>query len=214
MSVQYLEDYQRYKEDNDDDELFYTYPRFVNHLDDSFRKRLTQLYRDKINVDNVVLDLMSSWTSHLPEEIIYQRVVGHGLNLQELQRNNRLDSFWTQNFNVNQILPLEDNSIDTCLMVAAWQYLQYPEELSFELRRVIKEGGQLIVSFSNRAFWVKSPQVWVTSSDSERINYVRQVLERQGWHSFETISERTSKKSFLPFKSLEGDPFFSVLAIN
>ncbi len=209
-----LSDPQRFKEDNSNDELFYEHPRFVHHLDEGFRKRLTQLYKDRIPTNSVILDLMSSWVSHLPQEVNYKKVIGHGLNNQELTRNNRLDSFWIQNLNKNQNLPLEDNSIDICLMVAAWQYLQYPEQISLELRRVVRPSGKLIVSFSNRAFWSKTPEVWLQGSDVQRIKYIIDVLRMNGWNSIEKIMEETKPLSFLPFISLNGDPFFSILATD
>ncbi len=212
MNLNILSDYQRSKEDNSDDSLFYSSPRFVHHLDQSFRSRLTQLYRDNIDQNSVILDLMSSWVSHLPKEIEYKKVIGHGMNREELSRNERLEKFWVQDLNINQKLPLDDNSVDTCLLVAAWQYLQYPEEISLELRRIIKPKGQLIVSFSNRAFWTKSPRIWVESSDRERIDYIMKILKISGWPSADFIVEQTKHASILPFLQTKGDPFFSVIA--
>ena len=46
--------------------------------------QVTQLYRERIPEDAVVLDLMSSWVSHLPPEKKYNRVVGHGMNAAEV----------------------------------------------------------------------------------------------------------------------------------
>ena len=102
MAVQVLQNEQRSKLDQNDDVLFYAEPRFVHHLDEAFRGRLTRLYREKIPSCSTVLDLMSSWVSHLPDDVIYDRVIGHGLNEKELVANNRLDSHWVQNFNLNQ----------------------------------------------------------------------------------------------------------------
>ena len=214
MVKKLLSEFDRVKQDSSDDSLFYLEPRLVYHLDINFRARLTQLYRDKLNTDYTVLDLMSSWVSHLPSEILYKQVIGHGLNELELMKNERLDRFWVQDLNKSQKLPLADNYLDACLMVAAWQYLQYPEELAHELRRVIKPGGKLIVSFSNRAFWAKAPRIWSEGSDTDHIKYVSNVLDMQGWSSVEHIIEKTSNK--FPFSLLkpQGDPFFSVIAIN
>ena len=63
----------------------------------------------------------------LKEEKKYKKVIGHGLNKQELEKNTIFDTYWIQNFNLNQEIPLDNKSVDCCLMVAAWQYLQYPE---------------------------------------------------------------------------------------
>lgn len=46
-----------------------------------------------------VLDLMSSWVSHLPADVRYNRVVGHGMNAAELARNPRLDTFFVRDLN-------------------------------------------------------------------------------------------------------------------
>ena len=209
-----LSEAQRLKEDEDDDLLFYARPRFVYHLDEHFRSRLTRLYRERISETSVVLDLMSSWVSYLPEDIKYKRVLGHGLNSLELEKNERLDSYWVQNLNLDYKLPLDDSSIDACLMVAAWQYLQYPEELASEIRRVISPGGQLIVSFSNRAFWTKAPSIWKESSDSQRINYIKIILISQGWSSFDVVEENYASTGIFSVFSYHSDPFFSLIAMK
>ena len=60
-------------------------PRLVTHVDDAFLRRVTQLYRQRIPEGGAVLDLMSSWVSHLPPEEQYERVVGHGMNAAEVR---------------------------------------------------------------------------------------------------------------------------------
>ena len=91
MTNNILTSYQRSKIDNNDDSIFYCEPKLVNHLDEKFRNRLTDLYRETISNKSIILDLMSSWISHLPSDVKYQRVIGHGLNIAELQKNKRLD---------------------------------------------------------------------------------------------------------------------------
>ena len=128
--ISVLNNQQRVKQDESNDELFYSMPRFVQHLDGGFRKELTNLYSDRIEADSIILDLMSSWVSHLPASNNYKEVIGHGLNDQELQANKQLSSYWLQNSNVNQHLPLADCQVDTGLIVAGWQYLQKPEAVA------------------------------------------------------------------------------------
>ena len=128
--MEVLNNYQRKKLDESNDEEFYSDPKFVYHLDGNFRRNLSDLYEIEINNDSTVLDLMSSWDSYLPEKKKYKKVIGHGLNKQELKKNKIFDSYWTQNFNLSQQIPLDKESVDYCLMVAAWQYLQYPENLT------------------------------------------------------------------------------------
>ena len=210
--VQVLDESQRFKLDRSDDALFYNEPRFVHHLDSPFRKRLTTLYRQKLPPCAVVLDLMSSWVSHLPEDVIYDEVIGHGLNAEELNANSRLDRNWVQNLNRDQVLPLSDSSIDATLIVAGWQYLQQPEAVAAELLRVTRPMGQVIVAFSNRMFFTKAPQVWTDGDDGDHLTYVSSVLMAQGWMQPEIIAEDTRSDGVMGLFGGKGDPFFAVVA--
>jgi SAM-dependent methyltransferase len=175
---------ERCKLDDGDDALFYAEPRFVHHLDGAFRSRLTALYRERIPAGAVVLDLMSSWVSHLPEETAYREVIGHGLNARELEANPRLDRHWVQNLNENQTLPLADASVDAARVVAGWQDLQQPEAVAAELLRVVRPGGQLIVAFSKLTVTVsQTGSQLVSAHDSPRPRVLlRQGLQhRPGW---------------------------------
>tara|TARA_Y100001968_G_C19263749_1_gene670571 strand:+ start:116 stop:766 length:651 start_codon:yes stop_codon:yes gene_type:complete len=204
----------RKKVDASDDELFYNKPRYVNHLSSSFRTRLTKIYKEYICNHYVVLDLMSSWVSHLPHNIKYKKVIGHGLNEAELRSNKRLDSYWLQNLNKKQSMPMEDSSVDIALIVAGWQYLQYPEKVTLELSRILKSESLLIISFTNRAFWSKSPNIWTYSSELNRIEYVKSVLAANHWTVEKIFNEKTYEKKLFGLYSSEGDPFFSVIARN
>ena len=212
MAVEVLKPAQRFKLDREDDAIFYRDPRFVHHLDDAFRDRLTRLYRERIPSCATVLDLMSSWVSHLPDDIRYERVIGHGLNEQELSANARLDSHWMQNLNLDQNLPLPDAFVDVTLIVAGWQYLQYPEAVAAELLRITRPAGQVIVSFSNRMFFTKAPQIWTDSDDREHLDYVSEVLLAQGWSAPTQLAEPTRATGLKGLIGGQGDPFFSVIA--
>ena len=209
-----LSTYDRNKSDISDDEIFYQQPRFVHHLSDSFRNRLTSLYSEYLLNHHIILDLMSSWVSHLPSNISYKKVIGHGMNEAELSSNERLDRFFVQNLNKKQNMPIEDSSVDVGLIVAGWQYLQYPEKVSLELSRVIKSDSLLIISFTNRAFWTKAPNIWTYSSEEKRIEYVTSVLTSNGWRIEKILNEKTQEKKLFGFYSSESDPFFSVIARN
>ena len=211
-AIRVLEDAQRYKLDGSDDALFYSEPRFVHHLDAGFRARLTQLYRERIPPCAQVLDLMSSWVSHLPEDIDYDKVVGHGLNEEELTANPRLDRHWVQNLNQNQSLPLDDASTDCTLIVAGWQYLQQPEAVAAELLRITRPKGQVIVAFSNRMFFTKAPQIWTDGDDRYHLSYVASVLMAQGWPKPEIVAESTRGGGVMGLFGGNGDPFFAVVA--
>ena len=204
----------RAKVDFADDYIFYQQPRYVHHLSNSFRIRLTSLYSNYLLQHHVILDLMSSWVSHLPTDIRYKEVIGHGMNESELKSNKRLDRFWIQNLNQTQSMPIENSTIDVGLIVAGWQYLQHPEKVAIELSRIIKTDSLLIISFTNRAFWTKAPNIWTYSSEERRIEYVKSVLMSNGWRIEKIYKEKTKEKKLFGFLSEDSDPFFSVIARN
>ena len=211
--MEVLSNYQRQKIDESNDENFYFHPKFVYHLDANFRNYLSFVYKNEIKENSTVLDLMSSWDSYLPQEKTYKKVIGHGLNKEELERNKNLNSFWIQNFNVNQEIPLESGTVDICLMVAAWQYLQYPEKLTKEIVRILNKGGKIIVSFSNRAFWHKAPNIWTSSTEDQRLKYVRKVLITNGFKE-PRIIKKFNGQSFNLFPFFKNDPFYCLIAIK
>ena len=206
--------YDRSKIDNNDDKIFYQQPRYVHHLSVSFRDRLAKLYSKYLCKDKIILDLMSSWVSHLPSNIKFKKVIGHGMNEAELKSNKRLDSYWIQDLNKTQRMPILDSIVDIGLIVAGWQYLQYPEKVSLELSRIIKRDSYLIISFTNRAFWTKSPNVWTNSTEEERIEYVISVLSDNGWIVEKIFNEKTYENKLFGIYSFESDPFFSVIFRN
>ena len=95
-------------------------------------------------------------------------------------------------------------------MVAAWQYLQYPEKITEEIARILTDEGKFIISFSNRAFWHKAPNIWTYSNEDERIDYVEKILTSNGFCKPRVLRKFTQKNSLLPF--LNCDPFYCVIA--
>ncbi|GLJ08769.1 hypothetical protein SUGI_0095380 [Cryptomeria japonica] len=167
----------RLKLNRSSDRDFYSFPRFVTHVDDAFISTLTDLYRERIPPGAEVLDLMSSWVSHLPPEIQYKKVVGHGLNAQELARNPRLDYFFVKDLNEDQTLEANDCSFDAVLCTVSVQYLQQPEKVFAEIYRILRPGGLCIVSFSNRMFYEKAISAWREGTDYSRIQLVVQYFQ-------------------------------------
>src|SRR5437868_15370598 len=100
------------KIDAEEDELFYEPPRLVCHIDDGAIAALTELYRIALPAGGVLLDLMSSWVSHLPPEIEYAEVIGHGMNAAELGANPRLTRWFVQNLNRDPNLRLARATLD------------------------------------------------------------------------------------------------------
>lgn len=209
---------QRTKLDDSDDSLFYDQPRFVTHVDGGFIAQLTQLYRDRLQPQSRILDLMSSWVSHLPKDIEFAHVEGHGLNAAELQRNPRLTQFFVQNLNQTPQLPLESQSFDAVLNTVSVQYLQEPEAVFKEIRRVLKPGGIAIISFSNRMFYHKAIAAWRDGSEAQRVELVRRYFRViPGFSEPEVIERKSSNRSIgAPVLQLfglsGGDPFYAVIA--
>ena len=205
---------QRYKLDDTNDTEFYAYPRFVTHVDEGFIDRLTNLYRERLQPNIRIFDLMSSWVSHLPEEIEFDCVEGHGMNEEELAKNLRLDRYFVQNLNTNPKLPLEDASFDAVLNTVSVQYLQYPEAVFSEICRILKPNGIAIISFSNRMFYQKAIAAWRDSIETTRVELVKYYFQSvAGFSQPEVIQERPSVLSFLQMLGLTGgDPFYAVIA--
>jgi SAM-dependent methyltransferase len=209
-----LQPHQRSKLDDTDDALFYDYPRWVTHVDSGFIQRLTDLYRQYLRPEDCILDLMSSWVSHLPDEILFKQVMGHGLNAEELAKNPRLDDFFLQNLNQDPKLPYSDSTFNAVLIAVSVQYLQYPEAIFSEIHRILKPKGVVIVSFSNRMFYQKAIQAWRDSTDSQRIKLVQSYISSvTGLSTSEVIVDQTPPPPLLSWLGVGGkDPFFALVA--
>ena len=205
---------QRTKLDESDDALFYDYPRFVNHVDDGFIEQLTELYRQRLRLGSRILDMMSSWVSHLPEDVGFEWVEGHGMNPDELAKNRRLDHYFIQNLNHNPQLPLEDRSFDAVLNAVSVQYLQRPEVVFAEIYRVLKPGGIAVISFSNRMFYQKAIAAWRDGSEAERVSLVKGYFRSVAGFSEPEVIQRTS--ALPPVLQMLGigsaDPFYAVVS--
>lgn len=209
-----LEPTQRIKLDESDDTLFYNFPRFVTHVDEQFIQQLTDLYRERLKPNTRIFDLMSSWVSHLPEDIEFAHVEGHGLNAEELARNPQLDHYFVQNLNQQQLLPLPDRSFDAVLNTVSIQYLQRPEAVFAEIYRILKPGGIAIVSFSNRMFYQKAIHAWREGSESDRVELVKGYFAAiPGFSEPEVIARVNTLPRVLQIMGVPGgDPFYAVIA--
>lgn len=178
------------RDDNQPDPRFYEAPRFVNHLDERAISVITGLYAEQLKPGMRVLDLMSSWTSHLPD-ISFSEVVGLGMNTEELQANNRLSRFMVQDLNQTSILPFETASLDAVICTASVEYLIKPFEVFAEISRILKPGGRVIMTFSNRWFPPKAIRIWKELHEFERMGLVLEYLLQSGaFENLHTFSMR------------------------
>ncbi|MEL4897885.1 class I SAM-dependent methyltransferase [Crocosphaera sp. Alani8] len=209
-----LNPHQREKLDPGNDREFYAFPRFVTHVDEGFIDQLTNLYQQHLQPQTRVLDLMSSWVSHLPDDLQFDHVEGHGMNQEELAKNPRLDHYFVQNLNDNPKLPLQDNDFSAVLIAVSVQYLQYPEAIFSEIHRVLKPGGIVIVSFSNRMFYQKAISAWRDGTDALRIQLVKNYFRSiPGFSKPEVVMNVSPLPSFLQMLGMMGaDPFYAIIS--
>jgi SAM-dependent methyltransferase len=142
--------------DDSDDAYFYSAPRFVLHIDAATVAALTEFYREALPAGGAILDLMSSWVSHLPEDVAYAHVAGLGMNAQELAANPRLSEWRVHDLNRDPELPWPDARFDAVLCAVSVQYLARPLEVFASVARVLRPGGLSLVAMSHRCFPTKA----------------------------------------------------------
>lgn len=158
--------------DESSDVEFYREPRLVTHIDDAAIAAATAFYRDLLPQGGRILDLMSSWVSHLPADVQYGAVAGLGMNAAELDANARLTERVVQDLNENPTLPWGDASFDGAIVTVSVQYLTRPTEVFAEVGRVLVPGAPFAVLYSNRCFPTKAVAVWQMLGSREHADLI------------------------------------------
>jgi SAM-dependent methyltransferase len=179
------------RQDERDDALFYAAPRLVVHIDAQTIAALTQLYRERLPAGADLLDLMSSWVSHLPEEVRYGRVAGLGMNETELLRNPRLDDHVVHDVNRAPELPYPDASFDVVLNAVSIQYVTRPVELFRSVARVLRPGGLHVIATSHRCFPTKAIRAWHALPPRERLAVLERYFELAGGYEPVELLDRS-----------------------
>jgi SAM-dependent methyltransferase len=187
------------------DEEFYRTPRLVTHIDDGAIAAVTQLYRELFPADGEILDLMSSWVSHLPPEVAYRRVIGLGMNGVELRQNPRLDAYVVQNLNTKPGLPFEEAEFDGAGICVSIDYLTRPVEVLREVGRILRGDAPLAITFSNRCFPTKAVEIWHRLDDRGRMRLVEEYLRDAGNFANIRSLDRSPRRMF-------SDPLYAVVA--
>jgi SAM-dependent methyltransferase len=195
------------KADSTPDTDFYLPPRKLVHIDDGAIAAVTALYRELLPANGVILDLMSSWRSHLPVDVRYSQVVGLGMNAEEMADNPQLDQFVLHDLNRHPQLPFADQHFDAVICCVSVQYMQKPIEIFKEVGRVLKAGCPFILTFSNRCFPSKAINAWRYTDDAQHTQLVAIYFETaQGWAQITT-------RSCIPDADERGvDPLYAVWA--
>ena len=160
--------YPFHRVNGEDDSLFYSKPRMVNHLDDTAIEQVKVLHGRLFAPGIKVLDVMSSWVTHLPSSHESCKVTGLGLNDEELQANRQLESTVVQDLNKNPVLPFADNTFEAVICSASIEYLTRPLDVLAEIARVTQPGGVFITTFSDRWFPGKEIEPWAGLHRFER----------------------------------------------
>jgi len=193
------------RHDETPDSLFYRQPRFVTHIDDAAIAAVTQIYRELFPPDGDVLDLMSSWVSHLQPEVAYRHVFGVGMNDAELAANPRLNGYVVHDLNARPSIPLATATFDAAAICVSIQYLTNPVEVLRDLGRVLRPRGVLAITFSNRCFPAKAVAIWQSLSDMGHGKLIGDYLRQAGnW----TAVELQDRGSAGPGE----DPLYAVIA--
>jgi len=168
------------RDDDASDDGFYVSPRKVVHIDDAAIGALGRLYAELLPAGGRLLDLMSSWRTHLPSGLHMAAVVGLGLNAEEMADNPQLTSHVVHDLNHEPRLPFGDEAFDAATCAVSVQYLTHPVLVFREVRRVLRSGAPFVVSFSNRCFPTKAVAGWLGTSDEQHLALVRAYFEAAG----------------------------------
>lgn len=177
--------------DDSPDHRFYDQPRLVQHIDAAAIDTISRLYGRLVQPESKVLDLMSSWVSHLPEDLPLKSLTGLGMNNEELQANDRLTDHCVHDLNASPRMPFDDHAFDAAICTVSVEYLIHPFEVFEEINRVLKPGGVFVVTFSNRWFATKTINIWPELHEFERMGLVLEFFLKPGQYThLHTYSER------------------------
>ncbi len=195
--------------DEQPDTEFYGPPRLVTHIDDAAIAAVGDLYAE-LGIDGSapapvrVLDLMSSWISHFrtpPAELVVL-----GMNAAELAANRAATERVVHDLNADPRLPLPDADVDAAVCCVSVDYLTRPVEVLAEVGRVLRPGGPLAITYSNRCFPTKAVRGWLLTDDEQHGTIVAELVRRAGVFTEPEVSLRTEPGV--------GDPLWAVVAFR
>ena len=177
------------RHDESDDSLFYDEPRLVVHIDYAAIGAISDYFSVVLPHDGVILDLMSSWRSHMPPDLPINRLIGLGLNETELRENPQLNERVVHDLNANPVLPFENCCIDAVIVTVSIQYMVKPVEVFREVNRILKQGAAFHIIYSNRMFPTKAVAIWQTLDDRRRAQLIASYFQNSGgWENIRAIN--------------------------
>ena len=200
--------------DGEKDNIFYAKPRLVNHIDSKADEIITGLYGRLLEPGMKVLDLMSSYSSHVPESLELASLVGLGMNKEELEKNPRLTGHVVHDLNVEPRLPFDDETFDAVICSVSVEYMTRPFEVFSDAARILKPEGSFVHTFSNRWFPPKVISLWQELTEFERMGLVLEYFLGSGAYSnLETYSStgwpRPETDRYYP-DLMTADPVYAV----
>ena len=166
--------------DETEDRLFYSAPRLVAHIDDRAIAAIGRYLSETLPERGSILDLMSSWRSHLPAEVSKERVIGLGLNEVEMRENPQLGRHIVHDLNADPRLPIQDETFEAAIVTVSVQYVTSPVEVFSEVRRTLAVGSRFHVIYSNRMFPTKAVAVWQALDDRRRGQLIASYFSASG----------------------------------
>jgi SAM-dependent methyltransferase len=202
------------RDDDQPDTKFYRKPRYVHHIDSTAREIVRSTYGRFLTDGTQVLDLMSSWQSHIPTNLHFDRLVGLGLNEDELKRNSQLSHFLVHDLNADSRMPFDSNMFDAVVNTVSFEYLTDPLTVFREVSRILRPDGYFIVTFSNRWFPTKAINIWQKLHEYERVGLLLECFLRTGgFKDLQTYSirglPRPHDDRYFP-ELLVSDPVYAV----
>ncbi|MEE8601552.1 class I SAM-dependent methyltransferase [Euzebya tangerina] len=178
------------RQDERPDSHFYAMTRMVQHIDDGAVEAVGELY-EQLGADGRVLDLCSSWVSHLRQAPDHLTVLG--MNDEELAANPMADEVVVHDLNADPVLPFDDHSFDAVVCTVSVDYLTRPVEVVRDVGRVLVPGGLWCCTFSNRLFPTKAIAGWLYAAESERPRIAAAYIQRAGGFGEITVSQRPTR---------------------
>ena len=176
----------------------------IEDVDAAALAAITNLYREIMPEGGAILDIMSSWVSHLPPEIAYRRVAGIGIDACVLAENPFLDEWRVQDLNRDPVLPYRSGEFDGAAICGAIQHLTRPAEVIREIGRVLRPGAPLVVTFSQRCLATKAIACWCLLDDAAQLCLVaRHFVEAGNWTDIRCI-DRTPPSGGVPLYAVIG----------